>query len=242
VTLVPRPAVSDLLARIDASPGCSVKDSFSVLDLGPYGFRVLFEADWIGRPPDGPVRTPRHLVWRRIVRPADLARWEEAWRPAGGLGDLFRASILDHDWVAVLAAQRSDQIVAGAVACCGLAEVGISNFFARPRAGSESWPGCLALASSLFPGMTLVSYESGDELIRAERYGFERIGGLRVWIKETSPGSGDESPPRRQTAFPLPGAAPPSGHGSTRAIDAAGRTATWRAGAQFLTAPTEGDR
>ena len=184
VTLVPRPAVLDLLARIDASPGCSVKDSFGGLDLGPYGFRVLFEADWIARPPYGPVRTPRHLVWRRIVRPADLARWEEAWRPADGPGDLFRASILDHDWVAVLAAQRSDQIVAGAVACYGPAEVGISNFFARPGAGPEPWPGCLALASSLFPGRTLVSYESGDELTRAERYGFERIGGLRVWINE----------------------------------------------------------
>jgi hypothetical protein len=86
--------------------------------------------------------------------------------------------------VAVLAGQRGEQIVAGAIACCGPAVVGISNFFARPGAGPEPWPGCVALASSLFPGRTLVGYESGDELIRAEHYGFERIGRLRVWINE----------------------------------------------------------
>ena len=66
---------------------------------------------------------------------------------------------------------------------------GISNFFAHPAAGAELWPGCLALASSLFPGRTLVGYESGDELTQAERYGFERIGRLRVWILDTSPPS-----------------------------------------------------
>jgi hypothetical protein len=101
-----------------------------------------------------------------------------------GPRDLFRVGILGHDWVAVLAGQRGEQIVAGAIACCGPAVVGISNFFARPGAGPEPWPGCVALASSLFPGRTLVGYESGDELIRAEHYGFERIGRLRVWINE----------------------------------------------------------
>jgi hypothetical protein len=42
------------------------------------------------------------------------------------------------------------------------------------------------MASSLFPGRALVGYESGDELIRAERHGFERIGRLRVWVSDPS--------------------------------------------------------
>ena len=191
VTLVPRPAVADLLARIDVSPGCSVKDSFGVLDLGPRGFRILFEADWIARPAASPPVAPRpgHPAWRRIVRPAGLARWQEAWQPGGGPPGLFRASILDHNQVAVLAAQRGDHIVAGAIVCASPAVAGISNFFAHPGAGAEPWPGCLALASSLFPCRTLAGYESGDELIQAERYGFERIGRLRVWIHDTSPPS-----------------------------------------------------
>ncbi len=41
VTLVPEPPVADLLARIDTSPGCSIKDSYAALDLSPHGFRVL---------------------------------------------------------------------------------------------------------------------------------------------------------------------------------------------------------
>lgn len=70
VTLVPHLAVPGLLARIDASPGCSVKDSFGDLDLGPHGFHVLFEADWIARPADRPVPAPAGPGRQRIVRPA----------------------------------------------------------------------------------------------------------------------------------------------------------------------------
>jgi hypothetical protein len=186
VTLVRCLSVPDLLGRVDASPGCSVKDSFAALDLGPYGFRILFEADWIARPAADPMMTSGP-GWRRIVEPAGLARWQDAWRPDGGPGDLFGASILDHDWVAVLAAEQDDQIIAGAIVTCGPVVAGISNFFACPGAAPEPWPGCLAMASSLFPGRAVVGYESGDELIRAERHGFQRIGRLRVWVSDPSP-------------------------------------------------------
>lgn len=187
VTLVPRPAVPGLLARIDASPGCSVKDSFGVLDLGPHGFHVLFEADWIARPADRPVPASGGPGWQRIVRPADLARWEEAWGAGAGPGGLFPAAILHHDWVAVLAARHHDRIVAGAILTCGPAVVGISNLFARPGAGAQPLLGCLALAASLFPGRALAGYASGDELTQARRHGFGRVGHLRVWVNDTSP-------------------------------------------------------
>src|SRR5215211_524581 len=47
------PAVS-ILERVDASPGCSIKDSFMCLDLASDGFETLFDATWILRPPDEP--------------------------------------------------------------------------------------------------------------------------------------------------------------------------------------------
>ena len=50
VTLTPSPSIPELLARIDASEGCSIKDSFASLDLHPFGFRELFDAQWITRP------------------------------------------------------------------------------------------------------------------------------------------------------------------------------------------------
>src|SRR5947207_3033271 len=50
VTLEPEVSVPELLARIDVSPGCSVKDSFDSLDLTAHGFRTLFEAEWFALP------------------------------------------------------------------------------------------------------------------------------------------------------------------------------------------------
>lgn len=63
VTLVPGAAPEAVLARIDASPGCSVKDSFATLDLAPYGFRVLFAAEWICR--DVPADPDPDPGWQR---------------------------------------------------------------------------------------------------------------------------------------------------------------------------------
>ncbi len=181
VALAPCLAVPELLSCIDTSVGCSVKDSFNGLDLTPYGFRPLFEADWIvrlGPPPPAPPGGPR---WERVVRPGELAKWEDAWRPEDGPKDLFRAELLDHDSVAVLAACRDDAVVAGAILNCSAMVVGVSNVFVRPGADLDPWPGCLAFAGELFPDKPVVGYESGSSLLQAERNGFQTAGSLRVW-------------------------------------------------------------
>jgi hypothetical protein len=49
VTLVPGVDAASLLARIDDSEGASVKDSFHDLELSRFGYRVLFDAEWIHR-------------------------------------------------------------------------------------------------------------------------------------------------------------------------------------------------
>jgi hypothetical protein len=49
VTLVPRVDAASLLGRIDDSDGASVKDSFHDLELARFGYRVLFDAEWIHR-------------------------------------------------------------------------------------------------------------------------------------------------------------------------------------------------
>ena len=50
ITLRPGVDPARLLDRIDAGPGCSIKDSFADLDLAGHGFSVLFRAEWIHRP------------------------------------------------------------------------------------------------------------------------------------------------------------------------------------------------
>src|SRR5690349_4100019 len=94
VTRVPNPSIPDLLRRIDASPGCSIKDSFASLDLAPFGFRVLFEARWIARRLDVSTAGGAEVTWVRVREASELAAWETAW--SGGLAPqgLFRADLL----------------------------------------------------------------------------------------------------------------------------------------------------
>lgn len=174
VTLVPDPSLPELLARIDSSPGCSIKDSFASLDLAVYGFRVLFDAQWIVRAPTEPQAIAASPRWT-VVRNVDVfATWENVWRAGDGPLDVLRADLLYTEAVTVLAAQVDDRIVGGAVLNRSAAVVGISNFFAEDPITSESWQGCLALASALFPGATLMGYESGDTLdaVRTRGTGF----------------------------------------------------------------------
>ena len=188
VTLTPDVFVEALLARIDDSAGCSVKDSFASLDLSAHGFRVLFEAQWIisGVLPAAPAGG---LRWE-VVRSRDgLAEWEAAWGNGGTDLGLFRAELLGHDSVAVLGGRRDGDLVAGAVLNSSTRVVGISNFFAVPAdAGQEhaaaARSDCIAYAESVRPGTRFCGYESGSELVDALRTGFEEVGPLRVWIRD----------------------------------------------------------
>ena len=49
VTLSDDVLIEALLSRIDRTAGCSIKDSFSTLDLTAEGFVVLFDAQWLWR-------------------------------------------------------------------------------------------------------------------------------------------------------------------------------------------------
>lgn len=184
VTLVPDLSVPDLLSRIDASGGCSIKDSFASLDLTGHGFRVLFNAQWIVCTRTPPMPKEVGASWE-VVRDVDgFVRWVEAWRRENGPQDVLRAELLDHDSVAVLAARVGDRVLAGAIFNRSSKAVGISNFFVNEGVTLATRSGCLALAGSIFATSTFIGYESGDELAAAQRDGFEVIGSLRVWIRE----------------------------------------------------------
>ncbi|MGC4806921.1 hypothetical protein [Micromonospora sp. DT233] len=201
VTLRPGVDAEALLARIDAGPGASVKDSFADLDLAPYGFRVLFAAAWIlrpavpgspppppapadatgaGPPADGPVSTPVTPADDPLLIPVTAAEGLAAWAAAHGGGDLFRPALLDDSRITVLARlDAAGAVVGGAVLSRTGAAVGVSNVFARPAAVAQVWHGVAAAR----PDLPLVGYESGDDLPPAERAGFRRIGPLRVWLR-----------------------------------------------------------
>ena len=65
-----------MLKRVEDGLGCSVKDSFVVLDLEPLGSHVLFEATWVRRAAAG-AGSASTLDWLGVQTPAELEQWSE---------------------------------------------------------------------------------------------------------------------------------------------------------------------
>jgi hypothetical protein len=187
-----RAAVGDQLAHIhelvDAvPPPFTVKDGYTALDLAPFGFRVLFDAQWIRLAHDaaGPAGE-RADRWHRLTAPDDLERWEDAWRAHGSPATrrVFVPALLADESVAILAARHDGEIAAGVVANRSTAVVGLSNFFAAGPDVDAQFAGAVAAVRAAFPGAPVVGYESGEALERALREGFRPVGPLRIWLRE----------------------------------------------------------
>jgi hypothetical protein len=181
VTLRPGVPATGVLARIDGSPGCSVKDSFADLDLRPHGFEILFAAEWIQRPPTKPKGDVP--PWTPVRDAQSLARWSAAWADAGDPTDLFRPALLRHPDIVVLASMVGPEVVAGAVLNRSTNVVGLSNVFVTNAAPDDVWPGCLDAITATFSGLPIVGYEPAESLATARHYGFSSLGPLWVWIR-----------------------------------------------------------
>jgi hypothetical protein len=188
VTLVPDVDLAALLVRIDASPGCSIKDSFGTLDLAPLGFEVLVDARWIGRAPEpvSPASVDPDAALVVVADAATLASWERTWRGADGPAGLFRPTLLRDPDVVILAATHGPHVTAGAVLSCGGGVVGVSNVFGPADRVDAVWDGAIRAAADRFPGAEVVGYELGDALATAERAGFTTLGPLRVWRRDVA--------------------------------------------------------
>jgi hypothetical protein len=166
ITLSPTATADAVLDRVERGDGCSVKDSFASLDLGPLGFRVLFDAEWI------------HLSTASTT--VDSLEWSPAsefpaWRH-------IPSSVFDDPSVAALVARSGDDIVAGVIANRSDDVVGVSNMVVMGAAPDEVWSSAVGAVSTRFPGLPLVGYESGASLDAAHRAGFVSIGPLRIWL------------------------------------------------------------
>jgi hypothetical protein len=177
VTLAPGVDAESVLARIDAGPGCSIKDSFGGLDLARNGFEVLFRAQWLLLE-----RAAGASAAWSVVRSADeLAAWEAAWGEPPEPPPFFRPALLGEDAVAILAHYENGRIVAGAIANRSANAIGLSNVFAVDGDLESAYAGAAAAAQEHLARMPIVGYESGEALDAARRAGFEPIGVLAVW-------------------------------------------------------------
>lgn len=190
VTLRPDATPADLLGRIDTtSPGCSVKDSFASLELGPHGFVELFTAEWIHRPaglptPASPALTV--LTVRLVTTAAELHEWQAAWHGGDTPVDIFRPALLREPAVRIFSLHADgDRVAGGFVLTCDSDVVGLSNLFATASDDrSGVWSAAINAAATCFPEVPLVGYELGDDLALARAHGFAPIGALRVWLHQ----------------------------------------------------------
>jgi hypothetical protein len=176
-----------LRTLIESGVGYGVKDAFQCLDLRPLGLQVLFHATWIFRPASSPPPADDHgLVWRVAQTTADLETWERTWRgtnaDARGHAAIFRPSLLHNPDFRFLVCERADKAVATAALNRSGSAVGLSNVFSATEEAARLFPGCVRLACSLFPGLPLVGYQRGADLIAATAAGFEAVHGLTVWV------------------------------------------------------------
>lgn len=169
------------------APPFTVKDSHALLDLAPLGFRVLFAAQWIRLAHDAATGgNADPAAWRRLTTPEDLERWEDAWRAHGSPATtrVFVPALLADGSVAILAAERDGEIVAGVAVNRSTQVVGLSNFFAAEPDADAQFADAVAAVRRSSPDLPVVGYESGESLARARREGFRAAGALRIWILE----------------------------------------------------------
>lgn len=183
VTLVTGCSAEGLLSRVDASPGCSIKDSFDDLDLSASGFDVLFTAEWFCQGRARRRRMPKG--WSAVVDVEELERWEAAWSESPQQRPLFRRELLADARITILARSDGRRLRAGAIANRSQSVIGLTNVFDIDGDLESAWRDGASAAQTAWGPMPVVSYDASESLDAAHRAGFETIGNLTVWVNRS---------------------------------------------------------
>lgn len=154
----------------------SIKDSFSNVDLAPYGFHVLFDAEWIYHPPIAPKRD-YPSTWYIVKTKEDLHKWTAAH----GTENSIRPELLEQEDVKIYMFEEKG-LISGFITNVQSNVVGVSNVFSQHNF-QHLWYTITNIVSYDFPSLIMVGYESGEDLTSALSSGWTSIGPLRVWLK-----------------------------------------------------------
>ncbi len=187
VTLSPTVGEYDVLARVDDSDGCSVKDSWSRLDLSMEDFARLVVGEWVWLDPSARLDAPSGATWRPVTTREAMAAWVGAWASDPEAEAILRPSLIDVAGVTVLAGHASDApdspVVAGAVVNVTGEVAGLGNVFTHDGDDERAWAAAAAAARAVTGGVPLVGWEAGVGVDAAVAAGCERLGPLSVWLK-----------------------------------------------------------
>lgn len=170
ITLRPGVPVDVALDGVDTGPGCSVKDSWSDLDLGGHGFGVLTTGTWLWAEPGAHGDAP----WTAIER-ADLA----AWAAIHGGQPLPDVLLVDP---AIHLVVRDDGSACAAVCSAVPGVAGVSNLVSADP--ERAWAELRGWCADQLPGRAVVGWEHGTAADAARSAGLTAVGALRVWRRE----------------------------------------------------------
>ncbi len=174
--------------------GWAVKDSYANLALSERGFQALFDAEWIYLDPTKTVPRPDlpGVHWDLVTDKNTLAAWEQVWAdlPANETesqeAQIFQPALLTDERLSILVGFKDHRIVAGVIGLLTDGVVGVSNLFGPPDKGISYRAGCISGLQEIYPNTPLVGYEGGADLKEMGILGFERLGLLRIWVRDSA--------------------------------------------------------
>lgn len=164
----------------------SIKDSFNELDLIEYGFRRLFDAQWIYLEAENftPLKTDKNLRYEIVADENTLSDWRLVWDSNKELGrEIFKPESLNNSKLHYIAGYEGKQIVCGCLVNKTDNVLGISNFFAPVRE-IEYWSELIEFIFTEIEQTDIVGYERKEFVDKLTSLEFESVGDLTVWLKK----------------------------------------------------------
>ncbi|RDU38718.1 hypothetical protein DRW41_03935 [Neobacillus piezotolerans] len=169
--------IEEIKHFIENGNDSSIKDSYANNDLARFGFKILFEAEWIYHSSVSdlePIQSNRRV----ITTEEDLAQWTIT----SELDGVIKPDLLKRKNVKIFILEKNDGIY-GFIANLNANVVGISNVFSIGKENKSLWRDIPQVVANEFPGLAMVGYEHGSTLEDAHLSGWRSIGPLRVWFK-----------------------------------------------------------
>jgi len=168
----------DVVRAIGHRMDWSIKDSFGRLDMTTVGLTSLFEARWLVAP-----RNPRTagVEFRVVDGSAALHEWLAA-RDDGG-SDVLGAAWSERADLAFVSVVEDGTVVGSGVLSQAHGVIGLSNLACSVADPSRCWSSLVAASRSLFPGVAVVGYETGEDLSVALSFGCKVLSPLTIWAR-----------------------------------------------------------
>lgn len=163
----------------------SIKDSFARLNLKKYGFKKLFDAQWIYLEAANfkPSVGEKKLRYKIADNEKLLSAWRLAWDSDERLGkEIFRLELLDDPNAYFIAGFDDEKIMSGCFINRTDNVLGISNFFAL-NDNATYWAEMISFVFDSIERADIVGYERRNTVEKLRQLGFEAVGELIVWLK-----------------------------------------------------------